>query len=77
MICMILAIVALAAAGDHVRPGALVKKLGDMIIVNQSVRVLLKFDNIRIVWENVRHFNQGIQMVKAKLEQCKISSVKL
>ncbi len=75
--CMFLAIVALAAAWDPVRPGALVKKIGDMIIVNQSVRVLLKFDNISLVQENVRHINQGIQMVKDKLVQSKISNVKL
>ncbi len=47
------------------------------MIVNQSVRVLLKFDNISIVRENVRHINHGIQMVKDKLEQCKISNVRL
>ncbi len=52
--CMFLAIVALAAAWNPVRPGALGRKLGDMIIVNQSVRVLLKFDNINVVRENVK-----------------------
>ncbi len=50
---MFLAIVALATAWDPVRPGALVRKIGDMIIVYHSVRVLLKFDNITVVRENV------------------------
>ncbi len=59
------------------RPGALVKKLGDMIIANQSVRVLLKFDNISMVGEKVRHINHGLQMVKDKLEHCKMSNVRL
>ncbi len=38
VVYMFLAIVALATAWDPVRPGALVKKVGDMIIVDQSVR---------------------------------------
>ncbi len=75
--CMFLAIVALATAWDPVRPGALVRKIGDMIIVNHSVRVLLKFDNITVVRENVRQINHGIQMVKDKLVQSKISNVRL
>ncbi len=52
--CMMLAVVSLATAWNPVRPGALVKKVGDMIIVNQSVRVLLKFDNMNVVRENVK-----------------------
>ncbi len=75
--CMFLAIVALAVAWDPVRPGALVKKLGDMITVNQSVRVLLKFDNINIERENVRQINHGIQIVKDKLIQYDISNIRL
>ncbi len=73
MTCMFLAIVALATAWDPVRPGALVKRLGDLIIVNQSVKVLLKFDNI----STVGHINQVIQMVKDQLENCNISNVRI
>ncbi len=63
MTCMFLAIVALTTAWDPVRPGVVVKRLGDLIIVNQSVKVvLLKFDNISTVRKNVGHINQGIQM---------------
>ncbi len=72
-----LAVASLAIAWNPVRSGALVKKLGDTIIVNQSVRVLLKFDNISIVPENFRHINHGIQMIKDKLIQYDISSVRL
>ncbi len=39
---MILAVASLATAWNPVRPGALVRKVGDMITANQSVRVLLK-----------------------------------
>ncbi len=46
---MFLAIVALTTAWNPVRPGALVKRLRDLILVNQSVKVLLKFDNISTV----------------------------
>ncbi len=48
-----------------------------MIIVNHLVRVLLKFDNINIVRENVRHISNGLQMVKDKLIISEISNVRL
>ncbi len=59
--CIFSEIVTLATAWDPVRPGALVRKISNMIIVNHSVRVLLKFDNISGVKVNVRHINNGIQ----------------
>ena len=34
------------AALDPVRPGVLVKKIGDLIIINQSVRIALEFSNV-------------------------------
>ena len=74
--CM-LGILALAVAWDPVRPGALVKQVGDMIIVDQSVRVILKFDNINAVRENVKQINQGIQLVKEKMVINKVSDVRL
>ncbi len=37
----------------------------------------MKFDNISVVQENVRHINHGIQMVKYKLMRSKISNVRL
>ncbi len=37
---------ALVSAWDPVRPGALVRRVGDMIVVNQSVRILLKLENV-------------------------------
>ncbi len=45
----------MTTAWDPVQPGALIKRLGDLIIVNQSVKVLLKFDNISTVRKNVGH----------------------
>ncbi len=64
-------------AGNPVRPGALVKKVGDMILVNKSVRVLLIFDNINAVRENVKQINEGIQIVKDKMVHSKIFNVRL
>ncbi len=75
--CIFLAMVALTTAWDPVRPKALVKRLGDLIIVNQSAKVLLKFDNISTVRENVGHINQGIQMVKNQLEHYNITNLRL
>ncbi len=75
--CIFSEIVTLATAWDPVRPGALVRKISNMIIVNHSVRVLLKFDNINGVKENVRHINNGIQMVKDILIFSEISNMRL
>ncbi len=77
MTCMFLAIIALTTAWDPVKSEALLKRLGDLIIVNQSVKVLLKFDNISTVQENVGHINQGIQMVKDQLEHYNITNLRL
>ncbi len=74
---MFLAMVAMTTAWDPMWPRALVKRLGDLIIVNQSVKVLLKFDNISTVRENVGHINQGIQMVKDQLEHYNIANLRL
>ncbi len=59
------------------RPGALVKQIGEMIIVDQSVRVLLKFNNINTVRNNVKQISQGIQIVKDKMVNSKVSNVRL
>ncbi len=69
---MLLAVASLAKAWNPVRPGVLVKKVGDLIIVNQYVRVLLKIDNINAVRENVKQINEGIQIVKDKMVHSKI-----
>ena len=45
--CLLLA--TLIAAWDPVRPDVLVRKIGNMIIVNQSVRIVLHFDNVTYV----------------------------
>ena len=36
----------LVMALDPVRPGALVRRVGNMIIVNQSIRILMNLENI-------------------------------
>ncbi len=53
------------------------KETRRLIIVNQSVKVLLKFDNISTVRENVGHINQGIQMVKDQLENFNITNPRI
>ena len=76
--CMMLAIViSLVVAWDPVRPGALVKQIGNMIVINQSVRVLLKFDNIGTVRENVKQIKQGVQMIKDKMVESKVENMSL
>ncbi len=48
-----------------------------MIIVYQFIRVLLKFDNINDVRENVKQINEGIQIVKDKMVYSKLFNVRL
>ncbi len=43
----------LVSAWDPVQPRALVRKVGDMIVVNQSVRILLKLENVTYVRDSV------------------------
>ena len=66
-----------AVAWDPVRPGALVKPVGDMIIINQSVRVLLKFGNLNVVKENVKQIQQGVTLIKDRMTYRNISNVRL
>ncbi len=70
-------VLGLATAWDPVRPGALVKKSGDMIIVNHSVRVLLKFDSIGTIRENVNQIKQALNLVKSKLHGNNTSNERL
>ncbi len=58
---------ALVSAWDPVRPRALVRKIGDMIVVNQSVRILLKLENITYVRDSLHSVKQGLQTVIEKL----------
>ena len=74
---VVVAIGSFAVAWDPVRPGALVKPLGEMIIIDHSVRVLLKFDNMNSLRDNVMQINQGIQVVKDKMVNSRISNVRL
>ncbi len=48
-------------------PGALVRKVGDMIVVNQSVRILLKHENVTYVRDSLHSIKQGLHTVTEKL----------
>ena len=64
ILACIIVLATIASAWDPVRPGALVKKLGDIVIINQSVRVVLEFSNITTVSENVKYISEAIETVK-------------
>ena len=68
--CLLIA--TLVAAWNPVRPGVLVKKVGDMIIINQSVRIVLHFDNVTYVRDNLEIVNQGLKLAENKLQEKKI-----
>ncbi len=73
--CMFLA--AIAAAWDPVRPGALVRKVGDMIIVNQSVRILLKLENVTYVRDNLDIIKESLNTVTSSLKENDLKNERL
>ncbi len=58
---------ALVSAWDPVRPEALVRKVGDIIFVNQSVRILLKLENVTYVRDSLHSIKRGLHTVTEKL----------
>ncbi len=68
---------ALVSACDPVRPRALVRKVGDMIVVNQSVRILLKLENITYVRDSLHSIKQGLHTVTEKLLKKEVRNERL
>ncbi len=58
---------ALISAWDPVRPRALVRKVGDMIVVNQSVRILLKLENVTYVRDILHSIKRELHTFTEKL----------
>ena len=73
--CLLLA--TLIAAWDPVRPGVLVRKIRNMIIVNQSVRIVLHFDNVTYVRHNLKVINHGLERVADKLQENYIDNIRI
>ncbi len=61
-------LVSVVVAWDPVRPGALVKQVGDLIIVNESVRVVLSFRNVTKITDILVRIEEGLVKVKDKLQ---------
>ncbi len=68
---------ALVSAWDPVRPGALVRKVGDMIVVNQSVRILLKLEDVTYVRDSLHSIKQGLLTVTEKLLEKEVRNERL
>ena len=73
--CLLL--VAIASAWDPVRPGALVRRIGDMIIINQSVRLLLNFENVTHIKDALVNIQEGINVGKDRLNKNDTPSTRL
>ncbi len=73
--CMFLA--ALISAWDPVRPRALVRKLGDMSVVKQSLRILLKLENVTYVRDSLHSIKQGLHTVTEKLLEKEVRNERL
>ena len=53
--------------------GALIKQLGDFIIANESVRVILSFENVTAVRYTLSDIQEVLALVKENLIQLKIN----
>ncbi len=72
--CLILEVASVVFVWNPVRPGALVKKVGNMMIVNQSVRILLSFENVTHVRDTtVDDIQATIIDISANLEQLSLN----
>ena len=74
-VCILLA--TLITAWDPVRPGVLVKKIGDMFIINQSVRIILCLDNVTYIRDSLNMINNGLEKVENTLEENHINNVRM
>ena len=55
----------------------LVKKIGDMIIINQSVRIGLEFTNVTYLRDNLKVTNHGLKIAEEKLQEQDIDNVRI
>ena len=74
--CLVI-IVAITSAWDPVRPGALIRRVGDLIIVNQNVRIKLTLENVSYIKENIANVQQGLELAKLKLADTNIHNGRL
>ncbi|RUM31239.1 MAG: hypothetical protein DSY42_03130, partial [Aquifex sp.] len=72
--CMLLASV--VVAWDPARPGALVEQVGDLIIINESVRVILNFKNVTRISESMSNIENGLKMVKNKIQEMETTTIR-
>ena len=73
--CLLIATI--ITAWDPVRPGALIKKIGALIIINQSVRIALEFSNVTYVRDYLKVINHGLRIAEEKLQEQDISNVRI
>ena len=69
--------VALTTAWDPVRPGALIRRIGELIVVNENVRIKLTLSNVSHVKEDVESIKRGLVLVRTRLGETHIQDNKL
>ena len=67
----------LVVTWDPVRPGALVGRAGDMIIVNQSVRILLNLENMTKIRNTLTTIKEGVKNVKNRSQDAEEPDARL
>ncbi len=65
--CLLLAVASIVVAWDPVRPGALVRDIGKLLIVDESVRLILNFANVSHVEESIADIEKGMTLVETRL----------
>ncbi len=67
----------LVSAWDPVQARTLVRKVGDMIVVNQSVRILLKLEKVTYVRDSIHSIKRGLHTVIVKLLEKEVRNERL
>ncbi len=67
--CLLLVTASLVFAWDPVRPGALVRKVGKLMIVDESIRVILNVANVSSIKDTLDHIDEGMIQVKSQLDE--------
>ncbi len=71
--CLLLAVASIAVAWDPVRLGALVRDIGRLLIVDESVRLILNFANVSHVEESIDDIEKGMKLVETRLSDVNTS----
>ena len=71
---LLLTVASLALAWNPVRPGALVRKVGQLMIVDESIRVILNFSNVTHITYALNNIDKGMKLIKVQLDSTTVGT---